>query len=288
MQNNYKRNIIKYHGSNMLAVIVFATVLLAFIFQCVAIGQDKLPAQAGLFGIIFSALTLITYILYYFFHRLDTGFCFTTLYLLSMFTLLISWRISAIYKIGMVEYLFLMAFIAKLDNYFVCAFNDLNAQHKKGRNNAVHASRYEWQLFFIRMAIGFVLVPHFTEKLFAGPLPRIDDVVAFTMLGVPHPLTFVYASGVIEMLCCFAIGCGFLTRLGAVGAFFYLMVATFLGHHFSLGFIWASQGGGWEYPALWAVLMLSFVFFGADSFSLDGALKSKFAAIPKWVKVLMG
>jgi putative oxidoreductase len=60
-----------------------------------------------------------------------------------------------------------------------------------------------------------------------------------------------------------------------------------MGHHFSNGFIWASQGGGWEYPVLWTVLIISFAFFGAGDFSLDRSLKNRFN-IPLWIKHLMG
>lgn len=40
------------------------------------------------------------------------------------------------------------------------------------------------QLAFIRLYIGLDLVPHFTEKLFAGPKTRADDVTSFQELGI--------------------------------------------------------------------------------------------------------
>ncbi len=57
-------------------------------------------------------------------------------------------------------------------------------------------------------------------------------------------------AGIVEFAGALSIWCGILTRLGAICLAIYLMVATYLGHHFTNGFIWASPGGGWEYPVL--------------------------------------
>jgi putative oxidoreductase len=75
-------------------------------------------------------------------------------------------------------------------------------------------------------------------------------------------------------------------RLGAIGAVLYLVIATYLGHHFSLGFIWAGQGGGWEFATMWIILILCFAITGAHQFSIDQRLEDKFK-LPKWVKALM-
>ncbi len=116
---------------------------------------------------------------------------------------------------------------------------------------------------------------------------RADDIHAFTQLGVPHPLTMVIIAGCMELGGALSISCGFLTRLGAICFFIYLMTATFLGHHFTNGFIWALPGGGWEFPVLWGILVLSFAIFGAGEFSLDFVFKDKLN-VPAWIKHVMG
>ena len=68
---------------------------------------------------------------------------------------------------------------------------------------------------------------------------------------------------------------GLLTRLAAVCAALYFLIATQIGGHFGLGFIWASPGGGWEYPTLMMVLFLSFMVRGGGVFSLDHALLNR-------------
>jgi putative oxidoreductase len=65
------------------------------------------------------------------------------------------------------------------------------------------------------------------------------------------------------------------------------MVATNMGHHFQIGFIWASSGGGWEYPVLWSALIFSFVLGGGRWLSLDEVI-SEHMTLPGWVTALMG
>ncbi|MEM7025828.1 MAG: DoxX family protein [Pseudomonadota bacterium] len=125
---------------------------------------------------------------------------------------------------------------------------------------------------FVRIYIGFDMVPHFTEKLFAGPGPFGEDVAVFASLGLPIPGAFVVLGGFCEIGIAIGIGLGVLTRLAAPCAVLYFMIATLLGEHFGLGFIWASPGGGWEYPVLMMVLFASFAVTGGGRFSIDHTL----------------
>ena len=293
---NYNE-VINYHGSKIINRINFLIILIAAIAQIHylfidnsqnhELAQNKL--QITIFSIIFPAITILLYLIFFRMKKIKKKSYFTSLFLLSTFTLLISWRLSSLGEMGISRYIYLLAFILDIINYIICGYNDIqDAKTDKNNNkNIKHNTKFEWQLFFVRMTIGFIFVPHFTEKLFAGSVIRADDIIAFTQLGVPNPVFFVFFAGLIELACCFSIGCGFLTRLGSFGAFVYLLVASFLGKHFTLGFIWASTGGGWEYPALWSVLIVSFTLFGANSFSLDRVLKDHFK-LPKFIRFLMG
>ena len=135
--------------------------------------------------------------------------------------------------------------------------------------------------------IGFDLVPHFCEKLFAGESFRFSLVQNFQSLGLGHnSLMIVILAGFIEFFGAFSISCGFLTRLGSICLSIYIVVAAFLGHHFSLGFMWVNRGGGWEFPVLWSILILSFSLFGSFGFSLDFILE-KHLKLPSWVRWLL-
>jgi putative oxidoreductase len=137
------------------------------------------------------------------------------------------------------------------------------------------------------MYIGFDIAAHAAEKLFAGIMPFQQVVQAFVNLHVPYPAFFVTLAGLCEFGAAIALGLGLLTRLGAIAAALYLVIATYLGNHFLLGFIWANAGGGWEYPVLWTVFTLIFAVLGGGRFSLDYLMTSHYS-LPKWYYALCG
>ena len=264
-------------------------ILLAFIFivQSAELFMEHAHNwQGSLSATGFAIISLVLMVLYVVRNTRHSFSIFTTYFLVSTFCMIIAWRICALLHLKFASYLYILPFFLKVINYVMCAFNDIRMS-RASNHSSHHRSAYEWQLMTIRLIIGFDFIPHFTEKLFAGPHIRHLDVIAFQNLQVPHALFFVWLAGLIEFGGCFSIGCGFLTRLGAIGVFIYIMVAAYLGHHFSLGFIWASPGGGWEFPVLWGLLLLSFALFGGDAFSLDYVLLRRYK-LPKLVRIVMG
>jgi putative oxidoreductase len=147
-------------------------------------------------------------------------------------------------------------------------------------------SIWESSMSFIRMYLGFDIMAHSAEKLFAGPMPYLGDVQAFVNLHTVSPDALVILAGLCEFGAAIALGLGFLTRLGAICTALYLFIATASGHHFSLGFIWANQGGGWEYPVMWTVFVLVFAVTGGGQYSLDALISKRFHA--KWFAKLSG
>ena len=274
------------HGSKPLTII---TTLLSWVVlgvQCYYVFSTLYPVnfQASIFILLFSIATVFLLTA----RRINEKLLpFSLIFLLSTFTMIVSWRISVLINMPVVSYIFLVMFAAKLLNYLLTAYRDIRNHRQMLDKKAHHIAAFEWQLLFIRMAIGFDLIPHFCEKLFSGPAARALDIHAFTKLGVPHATVFVFIAGLIEFGGALSLSCGFLTRLGAIGLFTYLMVASYLGQHFSLGFIWASPGGGWEFPVLWSVLVISFAVFGSATFSVDGYLIDNYK-LPQWLKFLMG
>jgi putative oxidoreductase len=265
-----------YRLTKLVTVICF----LAFVIEIIFLVKYPLGSQQAFFLVLFSGLTLILLAL--------RRIAFTTMFLLSTFTLIIAWRLSALAGYTVVVWVYGMAMLFQLFNYILFAYESIKTVRGQSLlNNGDQARVFEWQLLFIRLYLGFNLIPHFCEKLFAGPTIRAVDVNAFMLLGMHHPLSMVLISGVIELAGAFAISCGFFTRLGAICLAAYLIDCGFLGHHFSNGFIWALPGGGWEFPVLWAVLVISFAFFGAGNFSLDRALKNAYQ-LPGFLKHIMG
>ena len=278
---------INYHGSKTLVSLSALAIALGFLSLIWEMWRTPNNIQLNLSILSFSAITMVLSIIYLRSQKKENGSLFTAFFLISTFTLLITMRLAGLAGWRITVWILTVALALKVMNYVVTAYNDLHHSRKRQEKHAHHNTVYEWQLLFIRMFIGFDLVPHFTEKLFAGPTPRLEDIKAFTALGVHHPAEFVIIAGLIEFAGAFSLGCGFLTRLGAICLFIYLMVASAMGHHFSLGFIWASPGGGWEYPVLWSTLILSFALFGGSGFSLDHMIRDN-TRLPKWVRYLMG
>jgi putative oxidoreductase len=259
----------EYSPSLTRGAAFFTAVGLAAAIYAAGIGEPTdMPAIAKAFMILWLMLSLgATLVL--------APRNFVLGYLTGLFALLVGWRIAGIYDVGLVSYPLIGAFVSFVLQFFECARNDLAS--KRGGPNAagVRLSVAEWHMTFIRLYVGLDFVLHFTEKLFAGSGPHMADVEAFERLGLAAPDFMVWLAGLCELGAAIGIGLGLFTRLAAVGAALYILIATVLGNHFFLGFIWAASGGGWEYPVMWTVLLLSFAFAGAGRFSLDYLILQK-------------
>jgi len=256
----------------MAAALLTAFGLAAAIYARYGAADPLLPPSAGDFMIGWLALaTLLGFLVLprYF----DVGF------LLGLLCLLVGWRIGGFYGLRTVWLPLLGAFLLYLGMFF----QHVRADMKASQLRAFNAS--QWQLAFLRIYAGFDMVPHFTEKLFAGPGPFMEDVKAFAAFGLPAPEAMVTLGGFCELGIAIGIGCGVLTRLAGLGAPLYFLIATLIGGHFRFGFIWASAGGGWEYPVLMMVIFLSYAWRGAGRFSIDGALLEA-GRMPDAVRVL--
>ncbi len=193
-------------------------------------------------------------------------------FLTGLGSMLVGWRVAGLDNVTTVAWILLPAFLAFVAQFFDCV-----------RVNLATTGAMFWQLTFIRIYIGFDMIPHFTEKLFAGPTAFDGDLSSFEGFGLPAPSAWVILAGFCELGTAIGIGLGLLTRLAGVCAALYFLIATIIGGHFFNGFIWASTGGGWEYPVLMMVLFLTYAATGAGAFSLDrvltlGGLMPKFAA----------
>ncbi|MEM8743413.1 MAG: DoxX family protein [Pseudomonadota bacterium] len=252
--------------------------LLVALYVALADVASSMPTEAKAFMIFWLILSLLASV--FISSRIRVlGF------LLGLFTLLVGWRIAGLYRADVITYTLLLAFSVYVFEFFGIARHAL-AGDGRAPSGLHKMSLADWHLTFIRLYVGLDFVPHFTEKLFAGPGPHMDDVRAFEQLGTPAPDVLVWLAGLCELGAAIGLGLGLLTRLACIGSALYLFIATLMGKHFTLGFIWASSGGGWEYPVLWMVLILSFCYTGAGAFSIDGVLRRHFN-LPGWVEVLM-
>ena len=236
---------------------------LGLIVACFALfttPRDVLPLGAGLFMISFLVISTVVWLVV-------VPRSFVRGFLIGLLTMLMGWRIAGLLGVDLIAWTLLPAFLSAVIVFFLARREDL-------RRTVPVMDGTHWGLTFLRVYVGFDLVPHFTEKLFAGSGPRLEDVAAFQSMDLSGAFYFVLIAGLCELGIAIGIGLGFLTRLAGICAALYFFIATYLGGHFSNGFIWASEGGGWEYPALMIVLFLVFAAIGTTRFSLDGTLRT--------------
>lgn len=263
-----------------LVGIALAGMLLGLII--LSFSNDSLPSNPRFFVVLLSLLGIIALGLMY------RYICIP--FLLATFSVLSVLRILGLHKCFVPMIPIIISLLCLVILFIYIAYKDVKRQPiiLRGRaQDLFEMSAYEWHLSFIRLYVGFDLIAHCTEKLFAGRIPFRADVSAFAQLNVMDPTFFVRLSGLCELAGVISLGLGLLTRVGALGSALYLMIATFIGHHFFKGFIWALPGGGWEYPVMWSVFILSYIVLGADEFSIDGVLDKNFN-LPIWLKRLMG
>ena len=258
--------------------MIWVLLLIAGVVLNLAIWPHGLEFQQQLFLTIFSVLAVAS--------AWWDGFKAASRFLLTLFFTLVCWRLLVLADLQALSYLYAGCFSVTIVALFIKAkavYQQQLVSHPGGNR----AKLFAWQLTLIRIYVGFNLIPHFCEKLFAGGALRLDDINAFASMGLSEPMVWVIAAGLCELGAAISLGAGLFTRLGSACFVAYLLVASILGGHFDLGFIWAAPGGGWEYPVMWAILSLSFVIGGGGFFSMDRDIRPHLRSHP-WVLWLMG
>ncbi|MHA1536974.1 MAG: DoxX family protein [Alphaproteobacteria bacterium] len=131
-----------------------------------------------------------------------------------------------------------------------------------------------WAYPLIRVAAGLWMVPHGAQKLFGSFGGNIEGTAGFfAKIGIEPALTMAYLTGGIEFFGGILIAIGLLTRPAALGGLILMLVAVFA-VHIGNGFFW--NKGGYEYPLMWAVLMLAIFLKGGGELSIDKQLGKEF------------
>jgi len=122
----------------------------------------------------------------------------------------------------------------------------------------------------VRVAAGLMLLPHGAQKLFGwfGGY-GVDATGQFFAAKLGLPTSFALIAGLIEVFGGLALAVGFLTR-PAAALVFALMAVAIVWVHLPIGYFWMT--GGLEYPLMWALVALAFVFRGGGAYSLDALI----------------
>ena len=120
----------------------------------------------------------------------------------------------------------------------------------------------------LRVLLGVLFLVHFLTKLLV--FTPAGTVAYFQSLGLPGGLAYVtmaieFGLGVVLVL-------GVWSRwIGLIGV--PLLLGTIVSVHGHNGFGFANAGGGWEYPAVWAALLVVHALLGEGAFALKPAAK---------------
>ncbi len=120
----------------------------------------------------------------------------------------------------------------------------------------------------LRITLGVLFLLHFLTKLLV--FTPAGTVAYFQSLGLPGGLAYLVMAtelglGVVLVL-------GLWSRwLGLLGV--PLLLGTIAAVHGANGFGFANAGGGWEYPAVWALLLIVSALLGEGAFALRPATK---------------
>ncbi|MEN8833567.1 MAG: DoxX family protein [Pacificibacter sp.] len=114
----------------------------------------------------------------------------------------------------------------------------------------------------LRVSTGAMFIAHGLTKVLVFTIP--GTVGFFDSLGLPAILA--YLTIFAELAGGLALILGVATRLVSLAALPVLLGAIWV--HSGNGFMFSGSGGGWEFPAFWAVAQASLVLLGAGAFAL--------------------
>lgn len=116
--------------------------------------------------------------------------------------------------------------------------------------------------FLLRVSSGALLLAHGLMKIFIFTIP--GTVGFFESLGFPG--LFAYLTIFAEVVGGAALIFGVATRAVAILTLPPLIGALYV--HAGNGWVFSSEGGGWEFPLFWAITNLSIALLGSGAFAL--------------------
>jgi putative oxidoreductase len=125
-----------------------------------------------------------------------------------------------------------------------------------------------------RITAGLMLMPHGAQKLFGvfGGY-GLDATGQFFAAKLGLPPVFATLAALIEFFGGLFLAAGLFTR-PAAALVLGMMVVAVVHVHLANGYFWTD--GGFEYPLMWGLIALSFVFRGGGRYSLDAVIGREF------------
>lgn len=132
------------------------------------------------------------------------------------------------------------------------------------RTNAIAgASNADLAALVLRVSMGVLFLAHAGLKLFI--FTPAGTAGYFASLGLPAALAYVVIAA--ELFGGIALILGVYSRWVSLALVPILLGAIYTPHG-AAGFIFSNEGGGWEFPAFWAVTLVVQALLGDGAFAL--------------------
>lgn len=132
---------------------------------------------------------------------------------------------------------------------------------------------YSWSRdsswLLIRLTAGGILLVHGIIKIIGPGAAGVAG--GFARLGVEPAILFAWIVVLNETIGAICIMLGLFTRFFAASIAIELAVITVL-VSYPHGFAFSAQGGGYEYPLMWGLLVFAIALRGGGPYSVDRAI----------------
>jgi putative oxidoreductase len=118
----------------------------------------------------------------------------------------------------------------------------------------------------LRVSMGVIFLAHAGLKLFI--FSPAGTVGYFASLGLPGPLAYLVIAA--ELFGGIALILGVYSRWVSLALVPILLGSIYVPHG-AAGFFFSNEGGGWEFPAFWAVALVVQALLGDGAFALKRA-----------------
>jgi putative oxidoreductase len=127
----------------------------------------------------------------------------------------------------------------------------------------IKPSTAPYAALLLRLSLGIMFLAHATLKVFVFTVPGF--VGYFSSLGLPAILA--YSVIALELLGGIALILGIYASWIAVPLALEMLGTIFLVHGAN-GWLFTNKGGGWEYPAFWAIGLVALYLLGDGAMAL--------------------
>lgn len=118
----------------------------------------------------------------------------------------------------------------------------------------------------LRISMGILFLAHAGLKLFI--FTPAGTAAFFASLGLPGPLAYLVIAA--ELIGGIALILGVYSRWVSLALVPILLGSIYVPHG-AAGFIFSNEGGGWEFPAFWAVTLVVQALLGDGAFAMKRA-----------------